>query len=270
MAHFEPGILSFQCNICGSACKFPLDQLSRETVSCATCHSTPRTRALVRLCAQELVHDDVPFPELPTRRDLRGLGMSDPENCRSRLASKFAYENTYFHQAPFLDISAEIEPDRLGQYDFVISSEVFEHVVPPVARAFTNVFRLLKPGGLFILTVPYGTQAATIEHFPELHQFTVTQVQDKYILTNVTRAGKTERFDELVFHGGPGATLEMRVFAEADLERQLAAAGFTEITIHRQPYFRYGIWWPQPWSWPISARKALNPSGDSAPEQGSE
>jgi hypothetical protein len=62
----------------------------------------------------------------------------------------------------------------------------------------------------------------------------------------------------------------MRVFAEADLERQLAAAGFTEITIHRQPYFRYGIWWPQPWSWPISARKALNPSGDSAPEQGSE
>lgn len=257
MALAEIGILIFQCNICGSVCKFPLDQLQRETISCANCKSTPRTRALVRVCVLGLLRDDRPFPELPIRRDLRGLGMTDPANYSSWLAAKFAYENTYLHQPPFLDISAEVEPDRLGEYDFVISSEVFEHVLPPVARAFTNVSRLLKPGGLFILTVPYGMQAETIEHFPELHQFTVTEVQGKYILTNVTRAGETEKFDQLAFHGGPGATLEMRVFAEADLKRHLVAAGFTEITVHSQSCFRYGIWWPQPWSWPISARKTL-------------
>jgi SAM-dependent methyltransferase len=265
MSLSEIGILIFQCNVCGSVCKFPLAQLQRETISCANCDSTPRIRALVRACAQELLQNDLPFSELPIRRDLRGLGMTDSDNYSSRLESKFAYENTYLHQPPFLDISAEVEPDRLSQYDFVISSEVFEHVLPPGARAFTNVSRLLKPGGLFVLTVPYGMQAETIEHFPELHQFTVTEVQEKYVLTNVTRAGETEKFDKLTFHGGPGATLELRVFAEADLKRHLAAAGFTKITVHRQPCFRYGIWWPQPWSWPISARKTLNLPGNSAP-----
>jgi hypothetical protein len=49
--------------------------------------------------------------------------------------------------------------------------------------------------------------------------------------------------------------LEMRVFAERDLIQHLTDAGFQRITIHRSPDFASGIWWPQPWSVPITARK---------------
>jgi SAM-dependent methyltransferase len=159
-----------------------------------------------------------------------------------------------------LDIAAEVSPALWGSNDFVISSDVFEHVLPPVARAFDNVSRLLKPGGLFILTVPFGTQPKTIEHFPELHDFKIVETDGNYVLTNVTREGVVQRFDRLVFHGGPGTTLEMRVFAEGDLIKHLAAAGFLEIEVHRNPLFQYGIWWAGPCSFPISARKPVNRS----------
>jgi len=58
-----------------------------------------------------------------------------------------------------------------------------------------------------------------------------------------------------VFHGGRGATLEMRIFCYSDLLRLLKASGFEDIVVHGSPDFRHGIWWPQPWSLPITARK---------------
>jgi SAM-dependent methyltransferase len=130
-------------------------------------------------------------------------------------------------------------------------------VPAPVERAFENVFQLLKPGGVAVITVPYGLQPETIEHFPDLHEFKITQVNGRQVLTNITRAGATQEYDELVFHGGAGATLEMRIFSEKDLLRHLARAGFSEVEVCRDPIFKHGIWFRQPWSLPISARKPL-------------
>ncbi|MGI8890879.1 MAG: methyltransferase domain-containing protein [Chthoniobacterales bacterium] len=189
--------------------------------------------------------------------------MSD-SNYAVGLAEKFDYQNTYFHRSPHLDIAADLTEAQMGLYDFVISSEIFEHVLPPVDHAFRNVHRLLKPGGLLILTVPYGLKADTTEHFPQLHDFTITGDGDHRILTNRTRTGEIEKFENLVFHGGVGATLEMRVFCEQDLVRRLVQAGFSEITLHQESVLEYGIVWPQLWSRPISAVK---PSSLSASEQ---
>ena len=50
-------------------------------------------------------------------------------------------------------------------------------------------------------------------------------------------------------------TLEMRVFSRADLLAHLEATGFTAIEFHSAPCFRYGIWWQNPFSLPISALK---------------
>jgi SAM-dependent methyltransferase len=194
--------------------------------------------------------------DFPRRKNLSGLGLTDWEGYSSALAEKFAYINTYFDREPRLDISAtDISPERRAAYDFIISSEVFEHVVPPVDMAFRNVYEMLKPGALFVLTVPYGLQLATIEHFPELHQFSVAERIGVYQLDNVTKTGVKQSFKELVFHGGPGSTLEMRVFAQSDLLRHLTEAGFENITTHATPDFSHGIWWPEPWSWPITSRK---------------
>lgn len=250
------GTLCFRCNICGEKCLVLKDQLQREVASCKACGSTPRARAIIRALSLGLFGRNIVLPDFPMDRGISGLGMTDWDGYAARLAKKFCYENTYLHQEPCLDISArEVAPDRMESSDFIISSEIFEHVVPPVLRAFQNTFEILKPGGIFVLTVPYGTLPETIEHFPELNDFTVIVENGSYRLRNVTRSGEVQEFHDLVFHDGPGTTLEMRVFSEAALLRHLAEAGFESITVHRTPDLAHGISWPEPWAFPLSARR---------------
>jgi SAM-dependent methyltransferase len=246
---------TFQCNVCGAACAERLEVLAREMPSCPDCRSSPRIRSVVDLLARKLFGRSMPLSEFPENKLLRGVGMTDSASYAHQLANKFDYQNTYYDTEPRLDTSGPLEQSLLGVHDFVISSEVFEHVQPPVRRAFENVFNLLKPNGLFVLTVPYGLQDDTIEHFPELHEFKVEKVNGKHILTNLTIDGRIQIFDELVFHGGPGQTLEMRIFSEKALLRHLAAAGFVDVEVHRAPCLEFGISWPQLWSLPITARK---------------
>lgn len=252
----EPETLRFECNICGERYLVPIDQLRREVASCEGCNSTPRTRAIIRALSLELFGENLVLPDFPVSRGIIGLGMTDWAGYAVRLAEKFDYTNTYYHQEPKLDVSAREVPENLVQSsDFIISSEIFEHVVPPVRRAFQNTFKMLKPGGILILTVPYGIQTETVEHFPELCDFTIIGDKGSYRLKNVTPSGEVQEFHDLVFHGGPGATLEMRVFAEAAVLQHLIEAGFEALTVHQTPDFPHGIWWPQPWAFPFSARR---------------
>ena len=75
--------------------------------------------------------------------------------------------------------------------------------MPPVRTAF-NARRLLKPDGLLILTVPYGLQAETMEHYPKLNDFVIEGNGGDRRLINITVDGKRETFSNLVFHGGDG------------------------------------------------------------------
>lgn len=253
----EPGVLCFRCNLCGELSLVPAENLGRELQSCSSCSSTSRERAIIRALSLGLFGTVLPLPDFPVRPDLRGFGMSDSGRYATRLAEKLGYQNTFYHKEPRVDVGAEaLPPDLVENADFIISSEVFEHVLPPVARAFDNVYKMLKPGGLFVLTVPYGLHATTIEHFPDLHDFTlIDRPGTPPRLRNVTREGEVQEFDDVVLHIGDGSTLEMRVFAEADLLQHLTAAGFEAIQVHRTPDFRHGVWWPEPCSLPITARK---------------
>jgi SAM-dependent methyltransferase len=252
----EPETLAFECNVCGEHCLVAKDQLQREVASCKACGSTPRARAIIRTLSLELFGQNLVLPDFPVSRGIRGLGMTDWEEYAVRLAEKFTYTNTYYHKKPKLDISnPEVPENFLQSSDFIISSEIFEHVIPPALRAFQNTFKMLKPGGVLVFTVPYGTQTETIEHFPELYDFTIIEDNSSYRLKNVTRSGEAQEFHDLIFHGGPGSTLEMRVFAEAALLQHLAEAGFEKIVVHRTPDLTHGIWWPQPWAFPFSARR---------------
>jgi SAM-dependent methyltransferase len=253
----EPGTLCFRCNICGEHCRTALDRLGREESSCKSCRSCARMRAVIRVLSTELFGKSLLLENFPARPDIRGLGMTDWVGYAKTLAEKLSYQNTYYDQEPRLDISAVEIPVHLLANDFVISSEVFEHVVPPVSRAFENVAKMLKPGGLFILTVPYTNKEETIEHFPDLYDFTVVKDHETFVLRNKTREGVIQEFRNLVFHGGPGSTLEMRAFSENSIIQHLRNAGFHAIKIHREPDFAHGVWWPQPWALPISARKSV-------------
>ena len=256
----QPGMLCFLCNVCGEKCLINGEELRREQASCLGCNSSPRTRAIIRVLSLELFGKNLPLPYFPTRKDLRGLGTSDSEHYAVPLAQKFDYQNTYLHREPFLDLSARTPVSLIDSNDFVISSEVFEHIPPPVSRAFENVWKMLKPGGVLVLTVPYSTQAETVEHFPELNEFSIVEKDGSFVLRNKTKAGVVQEFNDLVFHEGPGSTLEMRVFAENALIQHLKDTGFADIKVHRTADLVHGICWPEPWSLPISARKPNRPS----------
>ena len=49
---------------------------------------------------------------------------------------------------------ASIDPAAIGLFDLVIADQVFEHLLWP-HRAGCNVFRLLRPGGHFLVMTPF-------------------------------------------------------------------------------------------------------------------
>jgi SAM-dependent methyltransferase len=247
--------VGFTCNVCSTPNVVARSALSREVPSCAGCASTVRFRAIARLVVLEMLGVEAALPQLTPRRDLRGLGLSDDTRYAAELARAFDYTNTWYHTEPRLDIAAVPARER-GRYDFVIASDVFEHVPPPVSRAFDGARALLKPGGVLVFTVPFTLGPATVEHFPELREWQLAQEADTWCLHNVTADGRRQRFDSLVFHGGPGSTLEMRVFCRDDLLRAFAAAGFARVRIADEACAAFGIEWPEPWSVPMVAYAA--------------
>jgi len=252
-AALAPGaVIAFRCNLCGTANSGTLVQLSREVPSCTHCGSTVRFRAMAYLVTREVLGRPAVLTALTLRPDITGMGLTDADAYARPLATAFAYENTWYHTEPRVDIT-QIDASREHRYDFVIASDVFEHVLPPVGRAFVNVRRLLKPGGKFIFTVPFSLEPATREHFPDLHDWSLAEVDGRWMLDNTTADGRVQQFDDLVFHGGPGSTLEMRLFSLDALRQEFAAAGFARIRVAAEPWLPYGIHWPEPWSVPIVA-----------------
>ena len=244
----------FLCNVCGTICERPPAALPREGSGCAVCHSSMRVRGLIALLSEELFGIPITLIEFPVMKGIRGIGMSDSDELAEKLASKLDYTNTFYHQPPQFDVTLP-DPNDFGRYDFIISSEVMEHVPPPIEDAFAHLFRMLKPGGLLIMTTPYTLGGKTREHFPELHDFTLASLGGKTVLVNRRRDGSIELFEDLVFHGGPGSTLEMRVFTEASLHENLLSVGFSSIRVASENVPEFGVEHVESWSLPIVARK---------------
>jgi SAM-dependent methyltransferase len=243
----------FTCNLCGSEGVAENRGWPRDTATCAVCGSAARFRCLAGLVGRELFGTDTIVPFFPHRPDLAGAGMSDHPTFAHALGRRMSYTNTFYHQEPRLDVCAP--GAHAGRYDLVVCSEVFEHVPPPLAPAWAGLFALLRPGGLLVFSVPYRAGAATREHYPDLHRYDVCERDGGYVLRNVTRAGVEQEFTDLVFHGGPGETLELRLFGLDDVLGSLAAAGFCDVRVRREPNVEHGVWWPGPDGWPITARR---------------
>jgi SAM-dependent methyltransferase len=176
--------MDFTCNVCGASVHdCPIEQIDREIESCPYCYSIVRKRGIVHLLSVALFGRSIPLPQFPMSKAIGGLGMSDWDGYALSFARKFSYTNTFFHCEPFLDITAPLGK-RAGTCDFVISSDVFEHVAPQVEHAFRGALDLLKPGGHFIFTVPYSLDPEIVEHFPALHDYRIIQFDNDYVLVN--------------------------------------------------------------------------------------
>lgn len=245
--------LCYQCNICGKKCESEITKLTREEPSCIGCGSTVRMRAIVRILSLELFGDSLAIPDFPVRPDIAGIGMSDWEEYAECLKHKLDYKNTYYNKEPKLDITS-IPADFEQKVDFIISTDVFEHVEPPISTAFENTYKLLKANGVLIFSVPYLKEGKTIEHFPELYRYEIIKDSKGYILKNITRNGAEQVYDHLVFHGGEGTTLEMRIFSESSLLEEFMKAGFTNVRFYKDQDLKYGICFESDLSLPIAAR----------------
>ncbi|MDP9148054.1 MAG: methyltransferase domain-containing protein [Acidobacteriota bacterium] len=215
-------------------------------------------RAIIYMLALELFGEERLLPEFPRCAEVKGFGMSDAQCYATLLGEKVNYTNTFYDRQPYLDIT-ESHTDQHGWYDFILSSDVFEHVAPPIERAFEEAFRLLKPYGVLCITVPSVIADRTDEHYPDLYQYSVIELAGEHVLINRKKNRTLEIHDNLVFHGGIGATLEMRLFAQADLVRKLRGAGFSDVVLQVDPVERFGIVFDGPWSRPLVARKQPYP-----------
>jgi len=246
-------VIRFQCNVCSGLNTKSYEQMDREKPSCDHCDSNVRFRWIVHGVSETLLGTSLPLKRFPVRKDIHGIGLSDWDGYAATLARCFSYTNTFFHTEPLLDISNIPEASQ-GLYDFIIATEVLEHVVPPVDVALANLFRLLKPGGVAIVTVPWFGEV-TQEHYPDLFDYRVVESGGKWQVHNRTRDGRTQIFDNPCFHGGPGATLEMRLFSGSDLVHRLEKVGFEKVEICRPTLREYGIVFQETWSLPMIAYK---------------
>src|SRR5260221_10495234 len=209
-------VVSFTCNICGAYNQ--VENFATEPASCA-CGSNVRIRALIHLLSMELFNQSLTLAEFPKLKAIRGLGMSDQEGYARILAEKFDYTNTYYDREPRFDFTAE-HPEAYGSCDFILSADVIEHIAPPVERALEESCLLLKPHGILGITVFCHPSDQLREHFPGLSQYRVVPLGDGMVLINRRADGTLEIRDDLIFHGGPRATLEMREYGATALRPQ--------------------------------------------------
>lgn len=242
----------FICNICGSRNSPQI--VEWEAPSCSVCASNIRLRAIVFMLSRELFGRPLPLPDFPAIGNIKGLGLSDHPCYATPLAEKFNYTNTFYDSEPRLDIMA-CHPELYGTYDFLLASDVLEHVPIPLDRSLDEACKLLQPNGFLCITVPSSLDDDTVEHYPDLYKHSLATLGDERVLVNRRRDGGIEVHENLIFHGGPGSTLEMRLISEKDLRRRLQTAGFAEVTREDAGAEEFGIVYADEWSRPMVARK---------------
>lgn len=179
--------------------------MNPEAPSCSGCSSNVRFRWLVYRLSRELFSRSVPLFQFPPDRSIKGIGLTDPDSISRVLTERFTYRNTYFNTEPRLDI--RFDPSPFGELDFLIASEVFEHVEPPVTDAFRNAAGLLRRSGILLLTVPWVWSGDPKQAIPELHDWKLDREGGRWVVVNRKPNGDTERFHDMVFDGGPGPSL---------------------------------------------------------------
>jgi SAM-dependent methyltransferase len=236
-------LVEYHCNICGCPNSEQAGRFHREITVCMSCGSNPRFRGIVHALCCGIFNKPQILGDVPSNLPVTGLGFSDSEIYARSLHRIFAYQNTYLHQQPMLDITSSISCEQYLPVDFVICTEVFEHIAPPLQRSFNNLRSLLRPGGVLVFSVPTIEARETVEHFPDYHRASLIDLGDTHILVNRTSDGHVQVFHDLLFHGGAGEVLEMRVFSQERLLQHLESAGFTDMVVYSDSVPEIGYYW---------------------------
>lgn len=240
------------CPLCATPYSYPENAQTRGLKLCPGCGATGRSAAIVHYVCRAIYGNDTPLLKQRKRRSARVIGLSDSQVYAKPFSKYFNYTNTYYHQDPKLDIR-DPAPQYRNCADVVINSEVFEHVIGDTQSAFDGALKLLKPGGTMVFSVPF-TNKDSEEHYPGLIDYTPRQRDDGSWAADLVFSDGRQVTDEAPkFHGGPGLTLELRLFSHKRIVAELTAAGFTDIDVHSDNLPQFGIQWEH-WSRLVTAR----------------
>jgi SAM-dependent methyltransferase len=228
------------CNLCGIGKYLVAVPIEREGSNCSNCSSVWRTRAVGQAISIGLGKSGVSLHDLEPDWSQRILGIGDSVDLASSLGKKFNYTNTHLDEFPILDLS-KISYDLHDMFDIVSCSEILEHVLPPVDTALENLYRLLKPGGFAVISVPlrrvmngiYKSNVnedlvieseETIEYYPGL-------ISCKMEDGNLHWSNQEESFVDFSpeVHGGGDAVVAYRLWSIVDLIKRLKAHGFEDV-----------------------------------------
>jgi len=151
------------CVLCEKESIFiELEEWLRDHYICYQCGSIPRHRALVS--ALNLF--------VPNWRNL-SLHESSPGNALSDFLKRSSADYSsshYYEDVPRGEYKGDHRSEDLSRltykdnsFDVLVTSDVFEHVLEP-QKAFKEIARVLKPGGVHIFTMPwYGTLEKSVQ-----------------------------------------------------------------------------------------------------------
>lgn len=152
-----------KCNVCGwQGSQFADDQWHPRTV-CPACRCQVRHRLLVATLDGESTHQELREEELLKGKAV--LHFAPERRFREHVRSVAAKHVTADFDRGDCDLKLDISamPQVAdASFDTVIVCDVLEHV-PDDAGAFREIRRVLKPGGVAIMTVPQKDSPATTD-----------------------------------------------------------------------------------------------------------
>lgn len=216
----------------------------RETLACQACNGISRHRAALAVLHQALpgaeqarvyiTEQATPLFIALSRRMHRLVGSEFVPELRRRLRlSLWMWANGYRGFARYQDVTSLSFRD--ASMDAVVSLEVLEHV-PDYPQALREFARVLRPGGVLVLTVPFTAASAPTE--------TIARVRDD---------GSIEHLVAPEYHGDP-LSHGVLCFHHLgwDLLDSMRGAGFSEAEAVRVSDPAQGV--PEP-LWLFRARR---------------
>lgn len=102
-------------------------------------------------------------------------------------AIKYARHHYYHPKSSFIvgNVVDKILPDKLGQFDCIVSFETYEHIEEE-ADLLANIYDMLKPGGTLILSTPFGEGRGYPSGTP-FHYQQITKVEFENMFNNYTK-----------------------------------------------------------------------------------
>lgn len=215
MSNFKEVRLCFSlCPIC--LAKRPIIKLSNNEIAirCTFCRSSVVTMSIASII-NEHVSDisNIEIYELSSRGPLFKFLNTHCEKLKYSEYFKDVRIGEYKKGIQCQDVQNLTYQDN--SFDLCTSTDVFEHV-PNDTQGFENIYRVLKPKGLFIFTVPLLNEAVTIER------------------ATVSEEGIIEHHLPPEFHGDPMAEsdsiLAFRNYGK-DIKDKLKSVGFQRTLI---------------------------------------